>query len=184
MNPLIIDTLPTPNPNALMFKVEVPLVERGTYEFNNAESASEAPLPLRLFALPGIEQVLVTSRFVTVNKATDAEWYDLIAPIKGEIRGHVASGDPAVTAGTQLEALDTGSELARQVVELIDEEIRPAVAQDGGDVQFVGITDDMVVQLRLIGACSSCPSATATLAFGIERLLVEEFPDITGVIQV
>ena len=184
MNPLIIDTLPTPNPNAMMFKVEVPLVQRGTYEFNDAASAAQAPLPLRLFGVPGVEQVLVTSRFVTVNKASKDDWQDLITRIKAEIRGHVASGVPAVPAGTQVEALDTGSELARQIVALIDEEIRPAVAQDGGDVQFVGITDDKVVQLRLIGACSSCPSATATLAFGIERLLVEEFPDITGVIQV
>jgi NFU1 iron-sulfur cluster scaffold homolog, mitochondrial len=184
MNPLIIDTLPTPNPNALMFKVEVPLVERGTYEFNAPEKAKDAPLPHRLFQLGGIDQVLVTSRFVTVNKADDHEWNELIPGIKGEIRRHVASGDAAVGETEHLQALDTHSELARQVVDLIDEDIRPAVAQDGGDVQFVGITDDMVVQLRLIGACSSCPSATATLAFGIERLLVEEFPDINGVIQV
>lgn len=184
MNPLIIDTLPTPNPNALMFKVEVPLVERGTYEFKDAASAEGAALPARLFGIEGVEQVLVTSRFVTVNKQAEADWQALISAIKGEIRQHVASGDAAVGEQKQVEALDNDSELARQVIELIDEEIRPAVAMDGGDVQFVGITDDMVVQIRLIGACSTCPSSTATLAFGIERLLVEEFPDVAGVIQV
>ncbi len=184
MNPLIIDTLPTPNPNALMFKVEVALVEGGTYEYTSGQSAIEAPLPHRLFELGGIDQVLVTSRFVTVNKLEDHDWQDLIPGIKEQIREHVASGSPAVGSAERVEALDSDSELARQVVELIDEEIRPAVAMDGGDVQFVGITEDMVVQLRLMGACSSCPSSTATLAFGIERLLVEEFPDLTGVIQV
>ena len=184
MQPLVIDTLPTPNPNALMFKVEVPLVARGTYEFRTADSAAEAPLARRLFTLDGVEQVLVTSRFVTVNKLGDLDWPELVPGIKGLIREHVTSGDPAVGEGQVVEALDTSSELARQIVELIDDEIRPAVAMDGGDVQFVGLTDDNVVQVRLIGACSSCPSATATLALGIERLIVEEFPDVRGVIQV
>lgn len=184
MQSLRIDTLPTPNPDAMMFKVEVPLVERGTFEFNAPEKAGDSALPKRLFAIKGVDQVLVTSRFVTVNKTTELPWHDLVSNIKGAIRAHVDSGDPAVADQPELTALVTDSELARQIVELIDEEVRPALAQDGGDVQFVGLTADNVVQLRLIGACSSCPSSTATLAFGIERLLVEEFPDIQGVIQV
>jgi Fe-S cluster biogenesis protein NfuA len=184
MQSLRIDTLPTPNPDAMMFKVEVPLVERGTFEFNAPEKAGNSALPKRLFAIDGVDQVLVTSRFVTVNKTTELPWHDLVSNIKGAIRAHLASGDPAVEDQPELTALVTDSELARQIVELIDEEVRPALAQDGGDVQFVGLTAENVVQLRLIGACSSCPSSSATLAFGIERLLVEEFPDIQGVVQV
>ena len=178
-----IDTLPTPNPDALMFKVETPLVERGTYEYGSAERAENSPLARRLFALEGVSLVLVTSRFVTVNKHS-RDWPELVPEVKSVLRAHLESGEPAVAEDAKLQAVDTSSELARQVVELIDEEIRPALAQDGGDCQFVGLTDDNVVQVRLIGACSSCPSATATLALGIERLIVEEFPDVEGVIQV
>lgn len=181
---LRIDTLPTPNPDALMFKVEVPLVERGTYEFTQPDKARSSPLPRRLFTLAGVAQVLVTSRFVTVNKLGEYDWPELVPGVKGVIRAHIDSGDEAVDTASLVTALDTDSELARQIVELIDEEIRPAVAQDGGDVQFVGLTDDNVVQVRLIGSCASCPSSTATLALGIERLIVEEFPDVEGVIQV
>lgn len=182
MTELIVDTLPTPNPDALMFKVEVPLVERGTYEFH--EASDDSPLARRLFSLEGVQQVLLTSRFVTVSKATDTPWPSLVPAIKGLLREHVASGDPAIVGSKAVESLDVSSPLAAQLSAFIDEEIRPAVAQDGGDVQFVGLTDDRVVQLRLIGSCSTCPSSTATLAFGIERMLTEEFPDINGVIQV
>jgi Fe-S cluster biogenesis protein NfuA len=178
-----IDTLPTPNPDALMFKLQEPLVERGTYEYTSAERAESSPLARRLFALDGVSLVLVTSRFVTVNKHS-RDWPELVPEVKSVLRAHIGSGEPAVPEADKVQAVETDSELARQIVELIDEEIRPAVAQDGGDVQFVGLTADNVVQVRLIGACSSCPSATATLALGIERLIVEEFPDVEGVIQV
>ncbi|MCP4807347.1 MAG: NifU family protein [Proteobacteria bacterium] len=181
---LRIDTLPTPNPDALMFKVEVPLVERGTYEYVAPDKAVNSPLPRMLFTLAGVAQVLVTSRFVTVNKVPQYDWPELVPGIKGAIRAHLDTGEAAVDVSEVVTALDTDSELARQIVELIDEEIRPAVAQDGGDCQFVGLTDENVVQVRLIGSCASCPSATATLALGIERLIVEEFPDVQGVIQV
>ncbi|MCB9741895.1 MAG: NifU family protein [Alphaproteobacteria bacterium] len=184
MDELIVDTLPTPNPDALMFKVEVPLVERGTYEFTSTEAAADSPLPRRLFGLSGVEQVLVTSRFVTVNKAPERGWPELVPGIKGLIRAHVASGEPAIAEAEAVEALDVSSPLARQISQLLDEDIRPAVAMDGGDVQFVGLTEDNIVQVRLIGSCSSCPSSTATLAMGIERMIVEEFPDVQGVIQV
>ncbi|MCB9758231.1 MAG: NifU family protein [Alphaproteobacteria bacterium] len=184
MTELIVDTLPTPNPDALMFKVEVPLVERGTYEYSSADKAAGSPLPARLFGLSGVEQVLVTSRFVTVNKLAEYGWPELVPAIKGLIRAHVSSGEPAIAETEAVEALDTSSPLAAQIAQLIDEDIRPAVAMDGGDVQFVGITDDHIVQVRLIGSCSTCPSSTATLAMGIERMIVEEFPDVQGVIQV
>jgi Fe-S cluster biogenesis protein NfuA len=181
---LNIDTLPTPNPEALMFKVTQDLVGRGTYQFTDRNSANEAPLARRLFSLDGVEQVLVTTRFVTVNKVPDYGWPELVPSLKGLIREHVASGDPAVDPNSLEKPVDHDSELARAVQELIDEDIRPALLGDGGDVIFLGITPEMIVQLRLIGSCSSCPSSTATLAFGIERLMIEEFPEIQGVEQI
>jgi Fe-S cluster biogenesis protein NfuA len=179
-----VDTRPTPNPDALMFKVGAPFVARGTFEFTSPESAADSALPRRLFSLAGVRQVLVTSRFVTVNKVSETSWPELVPSIKALIREHLASGEPAVSLVESVESLDTSSPLAAQISRLIDEEIRPAVAQDGGDVQFVGLTPESVVQIRLIGSCSSCPSSTATLAFGIERMITEEFPDVSGVIQV
>ena len=179
---LNIDTLPTPNPEALMFKVSQDLVGRGTYEFTARATAAEAPLARRLFTLDGVAQVLVTTRFVTVNKDPDYGWPELVPSLKGLIREHVCRRDPAV-ADSEEKTVDHGSELARAVAALIDEDIRPAVMQDGGDVQFMGITDEMIVQLRLIGSCASCPSSTATLSFGIERMLIEEFPELQGVEQ-
>ena len=179
--PLAVDTLPTPNPNALMFRVQDPFVGFGTYEYTSPEQAVESPLPRRLFELGGIDQVLVTSRFVTVNKDPEYLWPELVPGIKELIREHVASGDPAVAEHEEVQPLDLDSDLARGVAEIIEEEIRPAVAQDGGDVQLVGITDDKVVQVRMIGSCSSCPSSTMTLKMGVEALLREEYPEITGV---
>ncbi len=182
--PIPVDTLPTPNPDALMFRVADPFVERGTYEYRSENSADDAALPRRLFTLDGVHEVLVSTRFVTVNKDPDYSWPELVSAIKGLIREHINSGDPAVPADQMVQAIDVTSELARKVVAILDEDIRPAVAQDGGDIQFVGITEANVVQVRLIGSCSSCPSATATLAFGIERMLMEDLPEITGVEQV
>ena len=131
-----------------------------------------------------MREVLVSTRFVTVNKDTDYTWPELVPALKGLIREHIRSGDPAVPAEDEVQAVDVSSPIAQQIIQILDEDIRPAVAQDGGDIQFVGITDEMIVQVRLIGSCSSCPSSTATLAFGVERMLMEEIPEIKGVEQV
>ena len=168
-----------------MFRVAQAFVAHGTYEYPSPESAGEAPLPRRLFGLDGVVQVLVTSRFVTVNKDPVYAWPELVPSIKSLIREHLDSGDPAVPAGAEgPSGVDIDSPIAAAVSQLIDDEIRPAVAMDGGDVQFIGLTDEMVVQVRLIGACASCPSSTATLSMGIERLIIEEFPQVVGVEQV
>ena len=183
---IAVDTIPTPNPDALMFRVDAPLVERGTYEYTSPEAAAGAALPRRLFSLDSVKLVLVTSRFVTVNKHAAYTWPEVVPAVKALIREHLRSGEPAVPASDAVTAADASSPLARGVSRLIDEEIRPAVAMDGGDVQFLGIAtrgDQKIVKVRLIGSCSSCPSATATLAMGVERLITEEFPEIAGVEQ-
>ena len=181
--PLPIDTLPTPNPDALMFKLTEPLVDRGSYEFTR-DRPDTPPLPNRLFTLDGVDQVLVTSRFVTVTKQAEYGWAELVPSLKVLIREHISSGDLAV--GEAQAVTDTGveSELGQKIAQLIEDQVRPAVAMDGGDVQFVGLTDEMIVQLRLIGSCSSCPSSVTTLHMGIETMLVEEFPEIQGVEQI
>lgn len=174
----VIDTVPTPNPDALMFKVQEALIPRGTYEFRTTAHAADAPLPRRIFDIPGIASVLVAPRFVTVNKDEVVPWPELVPQIKAAIRDFLDSGDIAVPEDLPENAL--ADDLSRRVVALLDEFIRPAIAQDGGDIIFRGIVDGMV-QVTLIGSCSSCPSSTATLRVGVERMLLEEVPEIRGV---
>ena len=182
--PAAIDTLPTPNPNALMFKMGVSLVESGTHEFPDRASARHSPLPRLLFGLDGVEQVLVTTQYVTVNKAEHYSWSDLVPALKGLLREHLATGELAVAPKEENQAVSHDSELAQQISLLIDDQVRPALAMDGGDIEFIRLTPENIVEVRLIGACSTCPSSTATLAMGIETLLIEEFPDVIGVEQV
>ncbi|MBM4367552.1 MAG: NifU family protein [Deltaproteobacteria bacterium] len=181
-SPAAIDTVPTPNPDALMFKVQESLIPTGTYEFKSMAQASDAPLPRRLFDIPGVQSVLVAPRFVTVNKDVDTPWPIIVPTIKDAIRDFLDSGDMAVPEdGLPVDApID---EMGMKVVALLDEFIRPAIAQDGGDILFRGI-DDGVVLVKLIGSCGTCPSSTATLAMGVERMLLEEIPELRGVRQV
>ena len=180
--PAAIDTLPTPNPDALMFRLQEALVPTGTFEYRSAAQAYDAPLPRRLFDLPGVTSVLVAPRFVTVNKEPGVSWPELVPQIKASIRDFLDSGDMAVP---DADAATTHRDdpIERKVIALLDEFIRPAVAQDGGDILFRGI-EDGVVLVKLIGSCHSCPSSTATLRQGVERMLLEEVPEVRGVRQV
>ena len=176
-----VQTVQTPNPDALMFRVDEVLVPAGTFEFRSRSEATRAPLAQKLLALEGIDLILVAPKFVTVRKQSEADWHDLIADVTITMQNFLLSGDMAVldalgpaAPGPQRTALE------KKIIALIDEEIRPAVAQDGGDVEFVGFTDG-VVSLRMTGACGSCPSSTMTLKMGIEALLKEEIPEVESV---
>ena len=179
---IAIDTVPTPNPDALMFKLQELLVPSGTYEYASRAHASDAPLPRRLFDLPGVRTVLVAPRFVTVNKDAEVPWPELVPQIKATIRDFLDSGDIAVP-DDELGRGDISDPVERKVVQILDEFVRPAVAQDGGDVVYCGMEDGIVL-VRLIGSCSTCPSSTATLKLGVERMLLEEVPEIAGVRQI
>jgi len=180
--PTPIDTVPTPNPDALMFKVQEMLVPTGTFEYRSAAQASDAPLPRRLFDLPGVNSVLVAPRFVTVNKDPGLPWPELVPQIKAAVRDFLESGDMAVP-DEELAVAHYTDPVERKVVRLLDEFIRPAVAQDGGDIVYHGI-EDGIVKVQLIGSCSTCPSSTATLAMGVERMLLEEVPEVRGIQQI
>ena len=182
MEAYAIDTLPTPNPEALMFRVQEMLVPNGTFEYRSAGEASDAPLPRRIFDLPGITSVLVAPRFVTVNKESEVPWPELVPQIKAAVRDFLESGDMAVP-DSDLAVAQYTDPVERKVVKLLDEFIRPAVAQDGGDIMYRGLHDG-IVHVKLIGSCASCPSSTATLAMGVERMLLEEVPEVRGVLQV
>ena len=180
--PAAIDTMPTPNPDALMFKVQEALVSGGTYEFKNMAMASNSPLARRIFDLAGVTSVLVAPRFATVTKEEEVTWPELVPQIKAAMRDFLDSGDMAVEE-RDAPAFASDDPLERRVVELLDEFIRPAVAQDGGDILYRGMEEGYVL-VHLIGSCSTCPSSTATLFMGVERMLMEEIPEVKGVRRV
>lgn len=179
-----VTTVPTPNPDALMFRVEEALVPTGTFEYRLGERTEDSPLATRLFEIDGIELVLIAPRFVTVGKTSAATWPEIVPFAKNAIRDLLLNGEMAVddeiasSAGASAE-----TDLEQRIVQLIDDEIRPAVAGDGGDIVYAGF-EDGIVKLQLIGACGTCPSSVTTLKMGIERMLMEEFPEVQGVEQV
>jgi Fe-S cluster biogenesis protein NfuA len=178
-----VRTVPTPNPNALMFRVDETLVPTGTFEYHSVDEAKGSPLAQVLLRIDGVEVVLVAPRFVTVTKKTETPWPDVVPPVKDRIRAFLLTGEMAVLDdASQAPAQQELGEVERRIMQLIEDEIRPAIANDGGDITYMGFVDG-IVHLRLIGACGSCPSSTTTLKMGIERMLCEEVPEVRGVEQ-
>lgn len=176
-----VTTVPTPNPDALMFRVDEALVPTGTYEYHLGQSVRDSPLAQRLFEIDGVEMVLIAPRFVTVGKSASAQWPHIVPFAKTAMRELLEQGEMAVLdealSGATTKAM---GEVEARILQLIDDEIRPAIAGDGGDVVYHGF-EDGVVKLQLIGACGTCPSSIGTLKHGIERMLMEEIPEVTGV---
>ena len=177
-----IEALPTPNPDALLFRVQEVLVASGTFERRRGQDTADAPLATALLGVAGVEMVLITPRFVTVEKAPDQDWAYLEPQVRKTLADFLESGDLAVFEST-LAAVEASSEVEARILTLLDEEIRPAIAQDGGDLTYLGF-EDGIVKLRLIGSCGTCPSSVTTLKAGIERLLMEEIPEVREVINV
>lgn len=169
----------TPNPMSLRFTVNRPLMERGGRNFTSAEKAKGSALPELLFALPGVSGVLVARNFVTVSAQPGTDWNGLCGKVESAIKDHIESGEPAVSPQAATESRPSG-EIEDGIVKVLEEEIRPAVAMDGGDVEYVGY-EDGIVRLRLRGACHGCPSAAITLKLGIEHRLKQQFEEILAV---
>ena len=181
--PAPIDTVPTPNPDAIMLKVRETLVQSGTHEFTARDETEESPLAKLLLEIEGIQLVLIAPRFVTLRKDPSMDWPDLVPLAKQAMRDFLASGQMAVFEKEVVADPKHLGAIEKQIIELLDEDIRPALAMDGGDINYVGF-ENGVVTVQLIGACSSCPSSTATLKQGVERLLTEEIPEVHAVEQI
>jgi len=172
----------TPNPNSIKWVLGQPVAEAGvSAHFAEPVAADVSPLAARLFAVRGITGVFFASNFITVTKAEGLEWQDIAQELVDAIKDHVASGDPATGPAFVAERSGPEGELEGRIREIIESEIRPAVAMDGGDIVFAGFRDGRV-ELYLQGSCSGCPSSTATLKFGIEARLREEIPEVTEVV--
>ena len=181
---MFIQTEATPNPATLKFLPGRSVLEHGTLDMRGRAEAANSPLAERLFDVPGVGGVFLGSDFIAVTKS-DGEWQQLKPAILGAIMEHFMSGDPIVTIGGEEAASDeffeeNDAETVATIKELIETRVRPAVASDGGDITFRGFKDG-VVYLSMKGACSGCPSSTATLRHGIENLLRHFVPDVTEV---
>jgi Fe-S cluster biogenesis protein NfuA len=183
---MFIQTEATPNPATLKFLPGRIVLETGTREFRDpAEAESVSPLAMRLFDVDGVTGVFLGSDFVSVTKGP-GEWQHLKPAVLGAIMEHYLSGDPVLAAGDDaahasgedFEPKD--AELVATIKELIETRVRPAVANDGGDIIFRGYRDG-TVYLKMQGACSGCPSSTATLRHGIENLLKHFVPEVEQV---
>jgi len=183
---MFIQTEATPNPATLKFLPGRPVLESGTLDMRDPADAAKSPLAERLFAINGINGVFFGSDFITVSKA-DGEWPQLKPAILGAIMEHFMSGAPIVSGQDAPASADSeeffeakDSETVATIKELIEARVRPAVANDGGDITFRGFKDG-IVYLDMKGACSGCPSSTATLRHGIQNLLRHYLPDIVEV---
>ncbi|MHA1569533.1 MAG: NifU family protein [Alphaproteobacteria bacterium] len=181
---MFIQTEETPNPASLKFLPGRPVMPSGTADFASAGEAENAPLARRLFAVEGVAGVFLGPDFVTVTKRAEDDWQMLKPPLLGVLMEHFTSGDAAVgeTAPVNGAGADDDDEVVAQIKDLLETRVRPAVAQDGGDIVFQGF-EDGVVYLHMRGACAGCPSASATLKHGIENMLRHYVPEVIAVEQ-
>jgi Fe-S cluster biogenesis protein NfuA len=182
---MFIQTEATPNPATLKFLPGRPVLETGTLDMRDAAQAAQSPLAERLFGIDGVNGVFFGSDFITVTKNA-GEWQQLKPMILGAIMEHFMSGAPLVNTGSTVagdgdEFFDSAdAETVATIKDLIETRVRPAVANDGGDITFKGFKDG-VVYLNMKGSCAGCPSSTATLQHGIQNLLRHYVPDVTEV---
>jgi Fe-S cluster biogenesis protein NfuA len=183
---MFIQTEATPNPATLKFLPGRAVLDNGTLDLRDAAQGSQSPLAERLFGINGVSGVFFGSDFITVTKNT-GEWQQLKPMILGAIMEHFMSGVPLLNAGEGTTSTDgdeffdaADAETVATIKDLIETRVRPAVANDGGDITFKGFKDG-VVYLNMKGSCAGCPSSTATLQHGIQNLLRHYVPDVTEV---
>jgi Fe-S cluster biogenesis protein NfuA len=183
---MFIQTETTPNPATLKFLPGHTVLADGTLDMRDKAQAAQSPLAARLFEVDGVGGVFFGADFIAVTK-TDGDWQQLKPVLLGAIMEHFMSGAPIVTAGAMAENADgdeffdeKDADTVAQIKDLIETRVRPAVANDGGDITFRGFKDG-IVYLEMKGACSGCPSSTATLRHGIQNLLRHFVPDVVEV---
>ncbi|HEU5048321.1 MAG TPA: NifU family protein [Rickettsiales bacterium] len=180
---MFIQTETTPNPLTLKFIPGVPVLDAGTAFYTDKSAASESPLALALFDIANVNAVFLGSDFITVTRAEQSSWETLKPAVLTTIMEHFVSGRKTVNTGSKTTSNGAGeedSEIVKQIIELIDTRVRPAVAQDGGDIIYRSF-ENGIVKLELHGSCSGCPSSTMTLKNGIENMLRHYVPEVIAV---
>ena len=177
---MFIQTEQTPNPATLKFLPGRAVMETGTAHFAAADECGRSPLAVRLFAIPGVTVVFLGADFVSVSKDDQQDWYQLKPAVLGAIMEHFTLGEPIYVGDAAPEEDEDDDEIVTQIKELLETRVRPAVAQDGGDIIFHRF-EDGVVYLHMQGSCQGCPSSTATLKAGIENMLRYYVPEVVEV---
>lgn len=180
----------TPNPHSMKFTLNQVIAEEN-WETEDINTAGRSPLAQKILGFPWAEKVFIGSNFITINKADWVEWETLIDPLAQMIQEHIESGQvvlsPPLPENTKKEkhdsSTDDGSETVSQIKQILEKEIQPAVAMDGGFISFAGYEKGTVF-LKMQGACSGCPSASITLKQGIENHLKNKLPEVQQVVAV
>ena len=176
---MFIQTEKTPNPNALIFLPGKEIMgSKAPVSYHQDQDVSKSPLAEMLFNIEGIEDVFFGKDFITINKKASVEWAVLKAPILHSLNDYLSSGNPVVIEDDkELDSDDNSDEIVDKIKQLIETRVRPAVAQDGGDIIFHSFKNG-IVYLEMFGACSGCPSSTMTLKNGIESMLRPYIPEV------
>lgn len=182
---MFIQTEQTPNPATLKFLPGVAVLPGATANFTGAEQAEgKSPLAEKLFRIGGVEGIYFGADFITITKSDEKDWYLLKPSILGAVMEHFTAGDPVMVADAGSDAAarpdEDDDEIVQQIKELLETRVRPAVAQDGGDIVYQGF-ESGVVYLQMQGACAGCPSSTMTLKSGVENMLRHYIPEVTEV---
>lgn len=181
---MFIQTETTPNPQTLKFLPGRAVLEEGTRFYTGEHMAEESPLAMALFRISGVNAVFLGSDFVTITKDATFDWSLLKADLLTTLMDFFLSGAPILQKKTAAPARSVSdaedSEIVKEIKELIDAKVRPAVAQDGGDIIFHSFAEG-IVYLEMHGSCSGCPSSTLTLKSGIENMLKHYIPEVQAV---
>lgn len=171
-----------PNPNSLKFVTNYVLFPEGeSFDFPDADSASNAPLAKELFNFEYVDRVFFMNNFITITKKEDIDWIEIKTPLKDFIRNYVESDKPLLNEEIISEdSNNEDSEVVRKIKQVLDEYIKPAVEMDGGAITFDSFNEG-IVKVQLQGSCSGCPSSTVTLKAGIENLLSRMIPEVNSV---
>ncbi|KLO11297.1 HIRA-interacting protein 5 [Schizopora paradoxa] len=189
---MFIQTESTPNDDSLKFIPGVDVMKDGSAEFLDTKSALISPLAIRLMGIEGVRAVFYGPDFVTVSKDSEVTWAVVKPEVYSILMEFFSSGQPLFRSDEDRDAagpqdtriLDTDSETVAMIKELLVTRVRPAIMEDGGDIEFRDFTEDGIVQLKLKGSCRGCSSSTVTLKTGIERMMMHYIPEVKGVEQV
>lgn len=186
----------TPNPGVMKFVANMRILEGDSVEFHNIEEAKPSPLASQLFHFPFVKEVFISSNFVAISKYDIVEWDEVIHEIRGFISEYIKDGKPVVLAPVEIAetAQETPSnvtedvnpadlgEVETRIVEILEEYVKPAVAQDGGNIRYAGY-ENKIVKVQLQGACAGCPSSTMTLKNGILNLMQKMLPTLVNDVE-
>ena len=192
---MFIQTESTPNPRTLKFLPGRDVLGRGSRDYANAEAAADSPLAQALFGVDGVERVYLGGDFLSITRAETIEWPHLKPHVLAAIMDHYTAGRPVVLEAGEHAGDDSGeddivyegeaAEIVKEIKEIIEARVRPAVARDGGDITFHSWNGETgIVRLNMRGSCAGCPSSALTLKQGIENMLRHYVPEVNGVEQV